>query len=514
MLWAGLDAGIASWWDQGSKEDDRIPMLLDTANGTSFRWSLYYEPEGYGDPSVAELSDDISYIGNQYGGAKSYLRVDGKPVIFVYADGADGCSMANRWTRANEGRAYIVLKVFSGYRNCVDQPDAWHQYAPAVARDQQDNQSFSVSPGFWLKGGSERLARNAQRFDADVADMATSGARFQLVTTYNEWGEGTAVESADEWTDTSGHGIYMSILRSHLVKNASPDSEPPVSGGSSTGSAPVIAAAGDIACKSTDGNFKAGLGSATACRQKYVADLFAGQDLAAVLPLGDIQYEDGTYSDYLASYDLSWGTYRSITRPAIGNHEYLTSGADGYFRYFGQSAGDPAKGYYSYDVGAWHVVALNSNCSKVGGCSAGSPQQQWLKADLAAHPSECTLAYWHHPRFSSGEHGDHTSMTTMWQTLYDDGAELVLSGHDHDYERFAPMNASGQLDVTRGLRQFVVGTGGKNHYGITALRANSEVANTTTYGALFLTLRDHGYDWEFRPESSGAFSDSGRSSCH
>jgi acid phosphatase type 7 len=275
---------------------------------------------------------------------------------------------------------------------------------------------------------------------------------------------------------------------------------------------PMIAAAGDIACDPSDGNFSgANIGT---CQMRATSDLLLEGPLAGVLTLGDNQYEDNTYARYLQSFDPSWGRVKSLIHPAPGNHEYLTANASGYFQYFGAAAGDPARGYYSFDVGAWHIVALNSNCSKVGGCSAGSPQEQWLRADLAAHPAACTLAYWHHPRFSSGEHGSNSSMKPIWDALYQAGAEIVLSGHDHDYERFAPQTGSGALDAAAGIRQFVVGTGGKNHYAVNAATANSEVRNGTTYGVLKLTLRPAGYDWRFEPQAGGSFTDSGSAACH
>ena len=217
MTYAGMDAGIASWWGQGSKEDLRIPRLLAAAEGTPFKWAVYHEPEGYGDPTVGQLSSDIAHIVGSFGASASYLKVGGRPVIFAYADAADACGMADRWKSANSGRAFVVLKVFSGYRSCATQPEEWHQYAPAVARDSQGAHSFSVSPGFWLKGQAERLPRDAARFEADVAAMAASGARWQLVTTYNEWGEGTSVEGATQWSSASTHGTYVDILRKHLV---------------------------------------------------------------------------------------------------------------------------------------------------------------------------------------------------------------------------------------------------------------------------------------------------------
>ena len=234
--------------------------------------------------------------------------------------------------------------------------------------------------------------------------------------------------------------------------------------------------------------------------------------LTTVLVLGDVQYEDGALAKYLQSYDPSWGRLKNITRPAVGNHEYLTAGAAGYYSYFGAAAGSPTKGYYSYDVGAWHIIALNSNCSQVGGCGAGSTQEQWLKADLAAHPNACTLAYWHHPRFSSGQHGSNTSYDAFWRALYAAGADIVLNGHDHDYERFALQNPSGAADPN-GIQQFVVGTGGKNHYTITSVKPNSVVRNTDTYGFLRLTLHSTSYDWQFVPEPGKTFTDSGTLNC-
>ena len=173
-----------------------------------------------------------------------------------------------------------------------------------------------------------------------------------------------------------------------------------------------------------------------------------------------------------------------------------------------------ATGYYSYDVGAWHIVALNSNCAAVGGCQTGSRQERWLRDDLAAHRAACTLAYWHHPRFSSGEHGNQPAYDAFWRDLYASGAEIVLNGHDHDYERFAPQDPSAVADPARGVREFVVGTGGKNHYGITGVVANSEMRNATTFGVLHLTLQRAGYQWKFLPEPGKSFTDSGTGSCH
>ena len=286
---------------------------------------------------------------------------------------------------------------------------------------------------------------------------------------------------------------------------------------------PVIAAAGDIACDPGSASFNGGNGSATACRQKYTSNLLVDAGLAAVLPLGDTQYYCGGYQAFLQSYDPSWGRVKDITRPVVGNHEYLTSGgtdcnpanqgAAGYFNYFGAAAGNPGQGYYSYDIGDWHLIALNSNCTDAGGCGPTSPQGKWLAADLAANSNWCTLAYWHIPLFSSGGRAELNSRD-FWQMLYEQDVDLVLSGHDHIYERFAPQTADGIADPVRGIRQFVVGTGGGNHTSLATIFPNSEVRNTDTFGVLKLTLRLTGYDWEFVPEAGGSFTDSGSAECH
>jgi hypothetical protein len=282
--------------------------------------------------------------------------------------------------------------------------------------------------------------------------------------------------------------------------------------GAPTGGDPMIIATGDIACDPGNGWFNNGSGTATDCRQRYTSDIAFGANEAAVLVLGDTQYEDGALSKFLASYDPSWGRVRSITHPAPGNHEYLT-GAVGYFAYFGAAAGDPTKGYYSYDVGSWHIIMLNDACASIGGCDPSSPQGQWLAADMAAHPNTCTLAAWHSPTFSSGFHGNNTDLVTLWQQLYAGHVDVVLSGHDHDYERFAPQNPSQQADPM-GIRAFVVGTGGDEHEGLTATQPNSEVLNNDTYGVLELTLHPTGYDWSFVPEGGRTFTDAGTDSCH
>jgi len=262
------------------------------------------------------------------------------------------------------------------------------------------------------------------------------------------------------------------------------------------GAPAVLVGAGDIAVCGSDGD------EATA----LVLDTIAG----TVFTTGDNAYEDGTPQEFTDCYHPSWGRHKARTKPSPGNHDYHTPGASGYYGYFGATAGDPAEGYYSYDLGAWHVVSLNSDID----VSVGSPQLQWLAADLAAHPAACTAAYWHHPRFSSGVHGNDTGMQDLWQVLYDGGVDVVLNGHDHDYERFAPQDPAGNADPVRGIREFVVGTGGRSLRAFAAVASNSGVRNSDTHGVLKLTLYDSRYEWDFIPVAGQTFSDSGTADCH
>ncbi len=249
----------------------------------------------------------------------------------------------------------------------------------------------------------------------------------------------------------------------------------------------MLLAAGDIASCSSDGDAR-------------TAALLAHEP-GTIAALGDLAYQGGTAAELRDCYAPTWGRFRSRTRAALGNHEYETGNAGAAIAYFHL----PPNGWYSYELGAWHVVVLNSNCSYVGGCDAGSRQWQWLRDDLASHPARCTLAYWHHPRWSSGLHGDTAEMQPLWALLARFDADVVLSGHDHDYERFAPID---------GIREFVVGTGGRSHYPLRPFRrASSVVADALTFGVLRLTLRPGSYSWRFLPAAGSTFTDEGSGRC-
>lgn len=233
-----------------------------------------------------------------------------------------------------------------------------------------------------------------------------------------------------------------------------------------------------------------------------------------VMAIGDLAYPDGKPENF-ACYDRTWGKEKSRTKPAVGNHEFHSAGATYYFQYFGAVAGDPQQGYYSYELGTWHIEVLNSECAQVGGCDAGSDQMKWLKADLASHPALCTLAYFHKPRFSSGgTHGDDITLKPLWDALYAAGADVVVGAHDHDYERFVAQTPEGQADPAHGIREFVAGTGGKNQRPFGTPEANSEVRNANGFGVLKFTLLPGRYRWEFIPEEGQAFRDAGEDSCH
>jgi hypothetical protein len=295
------------------------------------------------------------------------------------------------------------------------------------------------------------------------------------------------------------------LLAACTISVSPPDSPSPTPAPSeastppSSAPAPVVLAAGDIAACDSNGD-------------EVAATLL--DDLAGtILTLGDNAYPDGTTADFANCYDPSWGRHRTRTYPSAGNHEYQTADAAPYFAYFGAAAGEPGQGWYSFDLGAWHLIALNSNCEEVGGCDPASPQAEWLRADLAAHPATCTLAYWHHPRWSSGDgHGSDSRTDGFWRILFDAGADLVLTAHDHEYERFVAMDADGAVDPN-GMVEFVVGTGGRSLYEFGDILPTSAARDNSIYGVLRLTLRADGYEWEFVGVSDTGFSDAGSAGC-
>jgi hypothetical protein len=291
------------------------------------------------------------------------------------------------------------------------------------------------------------------------------------------------------------------------------------------GQAPVAVSSPSPSASATEGSATASPGATPASSQGQAVLLAVGDigycgannddlvgQLAASLPgtialLGDNAYDKGSVSDYANCFDPTWGPLRDRLRPVPGNHEFETRHAAGYFGYFGAAVGTPGEGWYSYDLGTWHLIALDSECGAIeGGCGKGSAELAWLWDDLAAHPAQCTLAYWHHPRYSSGRHGNNAMTDKFWAALSHAGVDVVLEGHDHDYERIAPID---------GIRSFVVGTGGRSLYAWPGSPGpHTEVRNNDTYGLLQLTLRPTDFSWRFVPAAGGSFTDSGTSACH
>jgi Calcineurin-like phosphoesterase len=267
----------------------------------------------------------------------------------------------------------------------------------------------------------------------------------------------------------------------------------------------VLLAAGDIAECDHEGD-------------EATAKILADYPQATIQTLGDNAYQHGTAEEFEQCYDSTWGQFKDRTMPATGNHDEATKNAQGYWDYFGPQGGPYDKYYYSYDLGSWHIVVLNSDCWRVGGCETDDPQAEWLRDDLARHSALCTLAVWHRPPFSSGRYGDPEDtarVRPLWSVVNEDGVDVLLTGHEHSYERFAPMNAGGKRDDAQGVRLFVVGTGGGN------LRSfandplpTTEARQDDTWGVLKLDLKPSGYDWEFLPVAGSSFSDSGTGSCH
>ena len=302
--------------------------------------------------------------------------------------------------------------------------------------------------------------------------------------------------------------VAMSVLFAQCNKSPSqpsPGSQQPVPGPSPTPPLPqapgpaIFVGAGDIAIVS-------GHDDATA----RLMDTIGGD----VFTLGDDAYPNGSAENFKV-FDRTWGRFVGRIHPAPGNHEYMTSGASAYFQYFGQAAGPSGQGYYSFDLGAWHLISLNSNYEFGVGVDGGSAQAAWLQSDLASHSNKCTLAYWHHPLFSSGQNGDYPGMRPIFDILYNANADVVLNGHDHLYERFGPQTADGRGDPARGIREFIVGTGGVNpDYRFVTTKPNSESRITGQNGVLKLTLLADNYQWEFVTAPNGAVADSGSGSCH
>jgi hypothetical protein len=351
---------------------------------------------------------------------------------------------------------------------------------------------LSVAPGSWLRTRVEVYGANPTSLRMRAWVGQTEPADWQFAATDSSTGLQTGgMNGIRTYVSSSATGSVQLQVDDYSVR---PWLAPPPPDQSTA----VLAGAGDIAA----------CGSSTPFATAALLATING----TVFTAGDNAYPDGTAADF-ACFDQSWGQFKTGMLPTLGNHEYNTPGAAGYFSYFGAAAGPTGLGYRATALGSWRVYQLNSECgaSPRVDCSA---EAAWLRADLAANPTGCVVAIWHQPRFNSGDHGDNTNVAPLWQALYDAGAEIVINGHAHDYERFAPMDSAGIADPSRGIREFIVGTGGVGETTTYTAHANSVVFNGSTFGVLKLTLRNGGYDWQFIPIAGQTFTDSGSGTCH
>ncbi len=458
--------------------------------------------------NASAVHGDYTYLATNAGPGerRAYLKftVDGIP------EGATGVSAALQlWGQTTSASTFTVWQTTSTWAEASltwnTQPALGALVTTRIGVSSGQYNSFDVS-GSLTSGGTYAITTSSTTEIRFTSRNSTSNHPPQLLLTWT-----APTTSSSSMTTTSS----STTTTTEASTTGPTDTTAPARD-------PVVAAAGDIAC--APGVTR----TAYRCHQADTANLLLAGGYDAVLPVGDLQYECGELSAFQAVYDPSWGQVKSISRPAAGDNDYTsatctTPGASGYFVYFGGLAGpsQPActsacSGYYSYDLGSWHVVVLNTECSQagVGGCTATSPQGKWLATDLAAHPAQCTLAYWHRPRWH--DTGDLSGASSYFvQALYDAGAEVILNGHSHIYERWAPQTPSGAVDATSGVREFIVGTGGKNLHALSSTPpANVEVRNSTTFGVLQLTLHPTSYDWKFLPEAGKTFTDSGSQSCH
>lgn len=350
--------------------------------------------------------------------------------------------------------------------------------------------------------------------DAGPTQSVPAGAPFELSATFNDagsgawtytiaWGDGKTSSGAATGPIAASHvydaeGSYTVRVTVRDQQGATGSDETTVST-----TAPVLIAAGDIGDCGRPGD------NATADLIENIAGI--------VMPLGDNAYPSGTRSEFDNCYAPTWGRQKDRTYPVAGNHDYYTEGAAGYYDYFGAAAGDPAKGYYAFTVGSWRVLVLNTGTERPSFIEAGSTQEQWLRAELAAATQQCVLAVFHHPRFTmiQGRPVQRPEVQALWDALYEFGADLVLNGHDHAYMRFGPQKPDGTADGAFGIRQITVGTGGgEGLYAFGPDAPNIQAKNNDTFGVLKVTLRAGGYDWRFVPVAGKTYTDTGSGNCH
>lgn len=492
MRSGGIQAGAVVLQDADSL--GVLAEILEASRGESFYWGAYLDMERERDPGTAEIQRLMYDLSQEIAAYPNIWRLDGKMVLLVDVDEVDdGCGMSSRWLEANRpGGFYLIMQVFPGYDRCGSQPDLWIDLYPDTPIEPQPERARVMLVRAWDGRDLVGLERSLRDWGEQVSRAGSLADGLQLVRSYNDWTNGMNLEAANLLGKASEY--YLEVLRrngknyAELLTEVLSDRDA------------VLVGAGDIAICGSDGS------EATAALLDNIPGL--------VFTAGDNSNEDGSQANYSQCFDPAWGRHKERIFPAIGNHDMLTANGAPYYAYFGKRAGEPGKGYYRYELGGWQILVLNSVCEYAGGCGDDSPQMVWLREQLQSHSNLCTLAIWHYPLFTSGARGSNEVVRPFWRALYEAGAELVINGHDHHYERFAPMDPNGQLDVERGIRQFIVGTGGAGVRGIGEVAAHSELRILYTYGVLKLTLKSNGYLWEFIPQEGMGATDSGSGTCH
>ena len=497
-------AGIVGYWRLGETSGTTACDTKGTSNGTYIGGYTLGQPGAIGgDANTAAAFDGVS----GYVSVPDAAALDVGDTFTVEAWVKRISPGSGVWETAVSKQGGAWLLMFNEFDRLTLRRSKVGNVASATVPISDTNWHYIAAS---KSGASVHLYVDGKDVTGSVTNSTMADNTSPLVigeSSISSWFDGTVDEVA----------VYRSVLSASQIADhfkAAAAAPPPPSNGD-----PEIAAAGDIACDPADPNFNGGAGNANGCHQRATAKLVVGTGLTGIVTLGDEQYDDATLAKFHQVYDNTWGLANNLGHEGVGNHEYLTAGAKGYWDYFNGigiasgPAGPRGKGYYSFDVGTWHIVALNSNCAQVS-CASGSAQEKWLKADLAAHPNTCTLAYWHHPRFSSGIVGNTTAVGPLYTDLYNAKADVLLTGHDHDYERFAPQTPAGVADSARGITQFVVGTGGKSQKGFNSPKPNSVVRHSGTYGVLRMTLHPSSYDFRFVPEAGQTWTDAGTVACH
>ncbi len=491
MKRAGIQAAAMFWTDEAAQSF--LAAILQASRDQDFYWGALLDIEKHSDPSAALIQQMLDGIYHSFAMHPNIWRLDRRMALIVDVDEVDdGCGMVSRWLEANRNqRFFLIMQVFENYDRCSRQPDFWVDLYPQTPIEPPPADSRTLQVNSWNGSELAALERSMMDWGAQVqAAGAPSG--LQIIRAYNDWAHGMNIEAAAIWGESADYYLealrrngqaYASLVEELLFKNEA-----------------VLVGAGDIAICGEEGS-------------QYTAALL-DQIPGTVFTAGDNSNEQGTAANYQFCFEPSWGRHKERIYPAAGNHDLLTAQGAPYFAYFGERAGELGKGYYSFDLGQWHIIVLNSVCEYAGGCGEDSPQMEWLRKDLQEHANLCTLAIWHYPLFTSAARGGNEVVRLFWKALYEAGADVIINGHDHHYERFAPLNPDGQPDPERGIRQFIVGTGGAGLRGIGEVAAHSEKRILYTYGVLKLVLKGNGYYWEFVPIAGMGATDSGSGVCH